>query len=217
MEGLFSNDQPFNGSLDGKGHSIRNVMNTTCMFNAVGETGSIKNLIIDGLVLNVSASNAMFVNYNYGKIEDVSLLNVSTGGEYGKGGICWQNNGTIKKCTITGSLTASITSRGSRTGELGGIAVVNTSTGKIFNCSVNVDMKYSCPDRWEHRAGMIVATNSGLISNTTVSGSFDAPNWKNYWCTAGTLVGVNEGTIQKCASIATTNCDDIGSNGGTVN
>lgn len=187
LGGLFSEDQPFNGTFDGKGHTLSNILNSSAIFTAVGENGTIKNLNVDNLSKS-QVDCGMFVQVNRGTIEKCNITNASSGS--GQTGIlAYKNFGTIKNCETSGS----IGNKG-RYHEAGGVVVINESTGKIINCTSSVDINLSGEGGWTHNLGGIAAINKGLIVSCNASGNYSSSRYSSLHL--GAIAGVNEGTIQ---------------------
>lgn len=193
----------FEGSFDGKGHSIKNfnvtVNNTPSLqglFGYVGENGVVKNLSMEspeitgkmgwaaaiaisskGLVDNCHVTNATFKG------------NTSTGAE--QGGVVGYllANGTVSNCTFTGNVTANC--------GFGGI--VGCNEGLIENCSTTANIT-SVAERWSAiMMGGIVAKNSATVRNCRFEGSMTG-NFQNQM---GGIAGRDQqGTIANCANMA---------------
>ena len=182
----------FNGTFDGKGHTIYLLaenLSDTGVFYKIGENGVVKNLNVR-LVLTAGDSIPSvggIANYNEGLITNCAVYGEnykegtityqdgisSTGGEVGSymildtaggaGGIAGTNNGTIKYCKNYARVSAV-------TGG-GGIAGVNN--GLIEEC---------------YNLGAIGTTGA---ASSNVDKIYD-------YSTLGGIAGVNKGTITKC-------------------
>ncbi|MBO4343320.1 MAG: hypothetical protein J5844_01550, partial [Clostridia bacterium] len=123
-----SESNPYNGTFDGKGFSIKigNGPNCKLLFYYIGEKGVIKDLTVCG-TLEIGGSEPVGIAfYNYGLIEGcLSTLNISgeTATEDCAGGVVERNYGTIRKCVFSGSISVK-----GRPSTAGGIAAYNYGT-----------------------------------------------------------------------------------------
>ena len=190
---LFSEDNPFTGTFDGKGHTISNLLNTAPIFVAVGETGTIKNLNVDNITYN-DAANGMLVKVNKGTIDQCSVTN-AVSGQNSASLIARQNYGTIKNCKAQG--TASGSSKYSLCQS--GIVMYNEQTGKVLNCTVDAEFNLSTSSYSGSYVGGIVAVNNGLINACSSSGTYEVhAGGGSRWLYAGSIAGKNDGSIQNC-------------------
>ena len=188
VQNMFTKDVPFNGTLDGNGKTIKNLLNTTSMFNALGENAVITNLKFSNANMVASADSGIIAHTNNGLIEKCTISNVAiTGMGGGYGVFVAFNSGTIKNCKSDGKLAYS---RGDWSGLYnGGIVAVNQATGKVMNCSSSVNISVGSRDKW---AGGIVGRNYGMIVSCTFSGT-------SLGTSAGAIAENNSGTIMSCS------------------
>ncbi len=157
---------PFNGTLDGDGHAIKNYRlvtgydSYTGLVAWLGSAGTVKNLTVSGAYI---VSDAMGVSpvvaLNYGYITDVSSTNCQAAcGQYLLGGIAGCNRGTISGCSAYNTLVGY--------GNMGGIA--GGSTGTITGC-----MAYGSQTFYTV-SNSLYAEHGGLVGS--INGS---------WCVSG--------------------------------
>jgi len=161
-------EKPFNGVLDGDGHTIKNLhilcneeyeYNRAALFGCIGRIGVAKNLNIevgeDGITTMYEEKYAAIVAAdNYGKIEN---------------------------CNVSGTVTA--------TEYVGGIAARNY--GRIENVSADVNLSNECA------VGGIAACNSGSIRNAEVRGNISSAGSYVGGIVGENIGYVNEGTANK--------------------
>lgn len=139
LDGTVNSVTSFSGVFDGNGH------------------------VIDGYTLNSSDETDGLFRLNNGTIRALGMTNVKVTGPNTaetsrRGGLCFQNKGTIEECFVTGSVsgghrTGGIAAEnyeriqncyftGKTTGrcETGGIAAWNANTGTVKNCYVSADI-----------------------------------------------------------------------------
>ena len=156
---LGSNEEHFNGVFDGNNHVFYNIgfdETKNGLFKAIGESGIVKNLIIDSFnVYNVDIFGVI-ADVNYGTVENCHVYNAYISGVKDLGGIVGENiNGTVRRCSFSGTIN------GSETG-IGGIVGYN-SNGTISECSV----KDGYISAHSHSMGGIVGDNtSGIVENS---------------------------------------------------
>ena len=172
---LFSDENPFSGTLDGAGHKITNltVYNTETfysgLFSVIGSTGSVKHLTLE----NASASGTNYV----GIIAGWSL-------------------GSITDCTVSGVVTH-IAVNGYKV-FVGGIA--GRAEGSVDGCSAAVDLTVTEAQGEVHVGGIVGYLSSGGSSSSpltlTASGTISVSGGNVY---VGGLVGTSSGAyLSKC-------------------
>jgi len=99
------------GSFDGQGYTIADVtVDTTASYN--------------GIFATIGAG---------GLVENLFVKNINISGPSVNGGICGSNDGIIRNCYTTGSITAT-------SSKNGGIAGVQGAGSRIVNCYSEVDI-----------------------------------------------------------------------------
>ena len=166
-----SNSTPFEGILDGDGHSLNN-LNLALAANRVTDAGLFGLIGTGGVVknLNIGSNSAIGLYLRCGTI--ASLL-----------------RGTIENCRV---LPASITSVAAG-GTFGGIVYQVEATGKVIDCYVASQM--ACTGAANYVAG-IASNNYGLIDGCQYSNTI-ASTAGSY---IGGIVSQNYGTIDNCVS-----------------
>ncbi len=165
----------FNGHFNGQGFKIQNLyLKSTSMdeyeyssilglFGIVGSNGVIENLLLDICILN------HHVEYT--------------------GGITGINNGIIRQCESTSSITQTV-----EDGSVGGI--IGWNQGRIDRCFSQVSLSGS-----SDYIGGLIGVNDEIIDNCYTVGHIQIFN-SNYG--KGTLTGRNKGYIYQSYSTATT-------------
>lgn len=208
LNGLFSEDCPFNGTLDGKGHTISNIaMNPSSIFMAIGKDGVIKNLNVNS-ISKTDGHFAMFVQTNDGLIENCSILNAQSGSGFAAP-LVYYNNGTVKKCHAEGMIGTT-----SRSIEESGLVMKNQASGKIMNSTSSVTIKTVGQGGWGHTIGGIASVNNGLIINCNTSGTYSTSRYSS--CHMGTIAGYSDGVITNCYGTAT-GVPVVGAGTGVIN
>ena len=159
-------DQGYSNTFDGDGHTIKikiddgSSENCRGLFDGLFENGVIKNLHMD---VYIKVGNARKV-----------------------GGIVGDNFGTIENCWVSGHVESDHY-HSSLDADLGGIAGLNESSGKIKNCCVTADVKNTDGNSG---VGGIVGSNEGTIEHVTFYGSVSVDHAQyNKW------VGDQDGTL----------------------
>ena len=158
-------DQGYSKTFDGDGHTIKikiddgSSENSQGLFDGLHENGVIKNLHMD---VYIKVGNARKV-----------------------GGIVGGNYGTIENCWVSGHVESAHYS--ANDADLGGIAGLNESHGKIKNCCVTADVKNT---KGNSGVGGIAGSNEGTIEHVTFYGSVSVDHAQaNKW------VGDQDGTL----------------------
>ncbi|MBX0288542.1 PKD domain-containing protein [Halomicroarcula sp. F28] len=161
-------ESPFTGTLDGNNYTISEIQVNRSSEDYIGLFGVI------------GAEDAV--------VKHVDLKNISVRGDAYVGGIAGEiSNGTVRRTTITGSITGSVNSGNS----MGG--VTGSNNGIISKTSVNISLT-AAPTQdgsYIYTAGGIAGSNNGIISNVSSSGKLNA-EMVEY---VGGAVGSNSGII----------------------
>lgn len=146
---------PFTGTFNGNGHVIHNLTYTTA--SAVDYVG-------------------LFGNTKSATIYDLALENalVSSGGQY-VGGLAGQNAGSIRNCTVTGSISGYY--------YVGGLAGQNV--GSMTNCS-----SASLANGTDYIGGLVGYNKSGMITACHATGAITGTR-----CVGGLAGGCYYGSI----------------------
>lgn len=206
-------DNPYTGTFDGAGHSVKGYKITKTagdgyagFFSYIGEKdgkkGVVRGLTVEGGV-NITSATGTTVNagavagLNEGAIEDcrsAAAVIVSTDCYTNNaGGIAGQNegSGTITSCLNDGTVAAKGGS--SSLNNVGGIAGIND--GAIYNCASRTAA--SASDGIQNFAGGIAGESSGKVYNcanlgeVSISAIETSDNQPNY---AGGIVGNTSGS-----------------------
>ena len=145
-------DALFEGELDGNGFTISNLVNDY--------TDKSYNGLFGGMSSN-------------GYVHDLKLRDIKIKGNTDVGGVVGYSYGTIKRCSVTGTITAT-----SSNADAGGITAVNaTNTSTIQDCWTNTTV-----NSVSGAGGIAGHNNFGLIKNCYAIGD-------NYATYAGGIAG----------------------------
>lgn len=134
LEGIdFAPIPTFAGRFDGKGHTIRGLT----LEGSLTPAGLFGELQATGIVCDLTVSG------NITPSGDAQYV----------GGIVGENHGTIANCTFTGTVSGS--------GNVGGIAGLNSLTGKMQNCQAEGTIQGSS------MTGGITGCNLGLVEDSS--------------------------------------------------
>ncbi len=214
----FDDDAPFNGTLDGAGHTIYGLYSPGGLVNYTGTGFVMKNLSLKrsdvyawvrenrGVIDSCTESNdgmhqkGGLAYSNYGTIKNSVSKNY---------GIAYSNSGTIDSCTSTGYALS--------TSGIGGIVYSNSGTIKNSVAEPSMTLAYESTGGTINFGG-IAATCSGTIQNSRFRGKavLTTSNTGTTALYAGGIAGyLSSGKIVKCqASLDTLVVK--GSNFGTV-
>ena len=217
---LFSDENPFSGSLDGAGHKIINlaVYNTETfysgLFSVIGSTGSVKHLTLE----NASASGTNYVGiiagWSLGSITDCTVSGVVThivanGYKVFVGGVSGRAEGNIDGCSAAVNLTVTDAEAETYAGGIAGYLSFNGSSSSPLTLTasgtVNIVVAGSA-----YAGGLvgynyynITITDSYATGNVTASGTYSY---------AGGLVGYSQSDSTIIDSYATGNVTASGNN-----
>jgi len=208
---------PFTGTLDGKGHTIGNLMinapasDNVGLFGYTGAASAIRNVGMLNSTVTGQNNVGALSGYNRGSIsnsysEQANVTGMG-GSSSGSGGLAGINGGTIGSCHATGSVTG--------IDDVGGLVGVNSGQVNGSNSHVTVTNATG-------QAGGLVGTNaqegnisashaSGVVGDVGISGEM------------GGLVGLNSGSISYSNALGRVDCGNnsscgglVGNNGGTI-
>ena len=215
---LFSADQPFSGTYDGAGKTIKNISGNGALFDTVGEKGVIKNVKMVNCSV-VGNNQALLVKNNYGKVQNCDINGVVTvivreNIDASIGLIAFNNYGTISNCSSTGQIS-STQNCNYYNSYAGGISGYNAVSGKIIACKSTVDVSSITDDT--AYAGGIVGLNDGLINGCQSDGSLYVKGYytgnREY---AGGIAGNNNGQIMSSYYTGISEVNIAGENTGVI-
>ena len=200
-----SSSAPFTGTLDGLGHTISNLtidlpsQGRTGLFGQVGSSGVVENL---GLVnANVTGSSQVgaLAGLSAGTLSNVYATGTVNGSSY-TGGLLGVNNGTVEGSHALVAVTAA-------NYGVGGLVGYNSSYGTVSNTYATGTVIDN--GSFGRRAGGLVGTNSGMISESHATGPVSGNH------AIGGFVGASWGTIADSYATGAAYASD-GQGGGLV-
>ena len=209
---LFSDENPFSGTLDGAGHKITNltVYNTETfysgLFSVIGSTGSVKHLTLE----NASAIGTNYVGiiagWSLGSITDCTVSGVVThiavnGYKVFVGGIAGRAEGSVDGCSAAVDLTVT-----EAQGEVyvGGIAGYLSSGGSSSSpLTLTASGTISVSGGNVHVGGLVGTSSGAYLSKCHTEMQITAIGSSSAY--AGGLIGDNNDYITIADSYATGN------------
>ncbi len=228
----------FAGTFDGNGHKISGATVTgtyfASLFGQLTSTATLKNLTIENANITSSNSYAGIVGSLYGTVDNVNVVNLtltSTSGSYTGGlvgfvqGDATKGVGTVKNCTLSGSISSSANVGGiagqcygsisdchssatvvsltanSSSVTLGGIAGVTLQLGssvpapEIKRCSFTGNITALSANTC---GGIVGSLNKGTISECWNGGYLSA-----YGAVGGIVYNLTAGTVENCYNAGT--------------
>lgn len=204
---------PFTGTLDGRGHSIRNLkisrsgQRNIALFGYVSSGAAVENVRMENAVVSSMDMVATLAGTNKGSIRNCYVTGtVSGGGSFG--GLVGTNTGLIEHCS------AGVTVSGGN--HLGGLAGVNSGT--IRDCFSTGGVSGN------ENPGGLAGINAGLMENCHATGNVSTNyHWNpGYARGAGGLVGSSysqpgaAGRISNCFSTGNVSGPDPAALGGFI-
>ena len=170
---------PFNGTFDGLGHTISNlVINLPAtadigLFGSTGTASVIQNVgLVGGSVLGLSSAGGL-VGSNTGIISNSYNTGTVSGGS-SLGGLMGSNTGTVSYSYATGNVSG--------TSSLGGLMGSNTGTVSYSYATGNVSGTSSL-------GGLMGSSTTGLVSNSYATGNVSGTT------SVGGLMGSSTGPV----------------------
>ena len=209
---LFSDENPFSGTLDGAGHKITNltVYNTETfysgLFSVIGSTGSVKHLTLENASANGTNYVGIIAGWSLGSITDCTVSGVVThiavnGYKVFVGGIAGRAEGSVDGCSAAVDLTVTEAQGEVYVGGIVGYLSSGGSSSSPLTLTASGTISVSGGNVC---VGGLVGTSSGAYlskchteTQITAIGSSSA--------SAGGLIGYNGGYITIADSYATGN------------
>ena len=182
--------RPFTGTLDGRGHAIRNLSvdggqgNLVALIGVLAAPGEVRHLVLENAwlsgevgVAGLVASNGTMALGGTEAAGDVMSCMVSgtVTATMWAGGLVGGNDGLISDCEADVTVNTS-------GGYAGGLVATN-STGTVERCRATGTVT------GDEGVGGLVASNGGSVSNSYASGNVNGDE------VAGGLVGTNAGSV----------------------
>lgn len=173
-------EQPFSGTLDGAGHTLKNISGTFSAFGCV--TGTVKNLTAEIRVEENAASGTVYSGF-------VGFL----------------KGGRIENCIVNGSIE--IQSSDARLSVYAGGVAGRSAGGTVEKCTSNADI--SVANTAEVYAGGVVGYNGGeaeldaqIVSSAHYGNVSAAAKNDTAAAYAGGVAGYNAGTVRDCFDVS---------------
>lgn len=150
----------FEGKLDGKGHSIRNMTisaegsDMQGLFARIGLNGLVKNLVLENCSVTGQDNVGILAGMNSGTVENVELKGANTvTGRKAVGGLIGDNwTGTVTGCLATAGVTADA--------KAGVIAGDNSNGKQLANCAA-----FGSVTARENAGGLTGANAYGVVDS----------------------------------------------------
>ena len=154
----------FNGELNGDSHIVSNI--AVYGYDQTGvsanNTGTIKNIRLNNVIVNTYTSTAGIVGYNTGTLNGIKARNVTVTGVGELGGLVGYNKGNIKNIDVQSTVT------GTSSREAGVVASMQGGTLTDFVVSTNVTGGYNTGGAIGNN-GVGTGTGVGLVYDSTVT------------------------------------------------
>ncbi len=212
--GNFDTIGSFGGTLDGRGHTIKNMTlspidSTRGFIGTVSETGIVKDLHIEGDISPKNTQKKEGISKITGILNDKNTSSVLSGidryaaddGIKSIGGIAGENKGKILGCTFSGSVTGAE--------NIGGIAGENAQNGRIEYCQSSAVVTA------DTNAGGIAGKNFGVIKQSTNSGAINPTANEDAQNTGG-IAGRSYGAVLESVNRAEIGYKNAGYNVGGI-
>ncbi len=210
FEPIGDSEEPFTGSLDGRGHDIKGLYinqldseehpltsEDVGLFGRIGEGATVEDVHLSDVEIKGNDNVGGLAGYNDGGNIMNSTSEGSIKGEVVVGGLVGSNDeGVISRTGVEGEVEVEV-EFGAETGGLVGL----NQGGNIKQSFSHIDVE------GENNVGGLVGTNrDGTIENSYSTGQVEGYNW------VGRLIGFNEdGVVEKTYSISDV---EIGWSGG---
>ncbi|MCI7474696.1 MAG: peptidase [Clostridiales bacterium] len=170
----------FQGTFHGNGHTITGLSfsgkgSKVGLFRTLTQSAQVEDLTVEG-----------------------TLRPGGTGGQVGL--VAGENYGTVRNCTVKGSVSGQE--------DVGGVVGVNGESGTVTGCSNQAVI--SAPSN----AGGIAGQNLGTITGCTNAGEINTASDQKVPSNSGGIAGLSRGTIDHCSNSGTVGYQHLGYNAG---
>ena len=206
---LFSDENPFNGTLDGKGFSIKNLVlyNTetyyTGLFACVGASGKVENINLENVIIFGANYIGGIAGLSYGAITDCSVNGKITyvpSNSYNAvvGGIVGRLENRLEKCNTDVEIKVLSCNGDCCVGGIVGYMYLYDSTITISDCYAigSITVKTTTKDNDLYAGGLIGkgynSYNSAIMKNSYNAGNITVKAKGLYDVYIGGLVGYGQ-------------------------
>ena len=195
--------RPYTGNFDGGGHTITGLKidksgtDYVGLIGCLGSEGKVQNVTLTNI--SVSGANCVggIAGQNYGTVENCSVNGTVTGkGFTDTGGIAGSNYGTISGCSAEGTVTGSV-----NVGGISGLCVPNYDTGTDSLIGSTIDGCHSTADvsGISSVGGVVGNLGNGCSLMACYSTGNVTATLTDGYANVGGVVGINsQGTVTGC-------------------
>lgn len=195
--------RPYTGTFDGNNKTIRGLeinqsgTDNVGLIGCLGSGGKVQNVTLTNI--SVSGANCVggIAGQNYGTVENCSVNGTVTGkGFTDTGGIAGSNYGTISGCSAEGTVTGSV-----NVGGISGLCVPNYDTGTDSLIGSTIDGCHSTADvsGISSVGGVVGNLGNGCSLMACYSTGNVTATLTDGYANVGGVVGINsQGTVTGC-------------------
>jgi len=213
-----NDNKGFSGSYDGGGYKISNLKINKSdswadgLFSVTADKSLIQNIVLDNVTIITGGGGLGAVTgINKGTVKNCSVTGTVRGKGWALGGIAGDNNGEITNCVFNGS----VTNDAGGGGDTGGIS--GNNSGAIKECKFSGTVTDNSRD-WNHTGGISGNNDAGgEIINCTAEGLIKKIAGVEMGGHAGGIAGYNKSVVRNSHFSGEVNSDaEYGSAGGVV-
>ena len=195
--------RPYTGNFDGGGHTITGLKidksgtDYVGLIGCLGSGGKVQNVTLTNI--SVSGANCVggIAGQNYGTVENCSVNGTVTGkGFTDTGGIAGSNYGTISGCSAEGTVTGSV-----NVGGIAGLCVPNydTGTGSLIGSTIEGCHSTAAVSGISSVGGVVGNLGNGCSLMACYSTGNVTATITDGSASVGGVVGINgQGTVTAC-------------------
>ena len=195
--------RPYTGNFDGGGHTITGLKidksgtDYVGLIGCLGSGGKVQNVTLTNI--SVSGANCVggIAGQNYGTVENCSVNGTVTGkGFTDTGGIAGSNYGTISGCSAEGTVTGSV-----NVGGIAGLCVPNydTGTGSLIGSTIEGCHSTAAVSGISSVGGVLGNLGNGCSLMACYSTGNVTATITDGYAFVGGVVGINgQGTVTAC-------------------
>ena len=172
----------FQGTFHGNGHTISGLSLETKgskmgLFRTLSASAVVEDLTVEGTLCPQGSANQA-------------------------GLLAGENFGTVRRCTVWGSVTGQE--------AIGGLVGYNGESGSLISCSSDADVT------GVYNVGGIAGENLGTVERCSNTGSLNVEADQDTPTNVGGIAGLSRGTIRGCSNTGPVGCQHVGYNMGGI-
>ena len=190
---------PYTGTFDGGGHTIKGLTVTTNdeyagLFGWLGDAGTVKNVVMEGVQITKNHSSGFaggVAGFSWGTIENCSVSGSVSGTVYVGGVVGAQIGGSITGCSSSATVKGTV--------DVGGVAGQTNSSATLTACYATGNVIIEINPKKNIAGGSLVGMNAGSsLLACYATGNVTSTGSSTGYMHIGGFLGNNYTTVTAC-------------------